>query len=306
MVISFKVNIIRNLFLAIRPNQWTKNILVFLAPLFAFSFETNTLLVSIKAFIAFCLISSSIYLINDSIDKNKDKKHPTKKFRVIASGLVSIPSAIKLSLILLLISLFIGFSLNNSFVLILVLYFFVQILYCFKLKHLPIIEFFCVASGFIMRSIAGGVAADIFISSWFLLSVGMLSLFLAVEKRKAEILNLKNSKVITRNVLKSYSLNLINKFESVLTSSTVMTYSLWAYGPSIGGSKSPYMIITIPLVMLGIFRYQMLSDIKQNKIYSKTKISLLETPEKVILTDKPIQMILFIWISIIIYVGFFN
>ena len=157
-----------------------------------------------------------------------------------------------------------------------------------------------------MRSIAGGVAADIFISSWFLLSVGMLSLFLAVEKRKAEILNLKNSKVITRNVLKSYSLNLINKFESVLTSSTVMTYSLWAYGPSIGGSKSPYMIITIPLVMLGIFRYQMVSDIKQNKIYSKTKISLLETPEKVILTDKPIQMILFIWISIIIYVGFFN
>ena len=93
------MNIIKNLFLASRPNQWTKNVLVFLAPLFAFSFEIQTLLTSIKAFIGFCLISSSIYLINDSIDKDKDKEHPTKKFRAIASGLVSIKSAFILSLV---------------------------------------------------------------------------------------------------------------------------------------------------------------------------------------------------------------
>jgi len=297
------VSIIKNLFLASRPNQWTKNLLVFLAPLFAFSFDTQTLLTSIKAFIAFCLISSSIYLINDSIDKNKDKEHPTKKFRAIASGLVSIKSAFLLSLVYLSLSLFIGFSINIFFGFILVLYFLVQILYCFKLKQIPIIEFFCIASGFILRSVAGGVAANIFISSWFLLSVGMLSLFLAVEKRKAEIVNLQNSKLNTRKVLKSYSLTLINKFEAVLTSSTIMTYSLWAYGPSIGGSKSPFMIITIPLVMLGIFRYQMLSDIKQNRILKKSNINL-ETPEKIIFTDKPIQIIVFSWLLIIIYIGF--
>lgn len=297
------MNIIKNLFLASRPNQWTKNLLVFLAPLFAFSFETQTLLTSIKAFIAFCLISSSIYLINDSIDKNKDKEHPTKKFRAIASGLVSIKSAFLLSLVYLSLSLFIGFSINIFFGFILVLYFLVQILYCFKLKQIPIIEFFCIASGFILRSVAGGVAANIFISSWFLLSVGMLSLFLAVEKRKAEIVNLRNSKLNTRKVLKSYSLTLINKFEAVLTSSTIMTYSLWAYGPSIGGSKSPLMIITIPLVMLGIFRYQMLSDIKQNRILKKSNINL-ETPEKIIFTDKPIQIIVLSWLLIIIYIGF--
>jgi len=297
------VNIIKNLFLASRPNQWTKNLLVFLAPLFAFSFDTQTLLTSIKAFIAFCLISSSIYLINDSIDKNKDKEHPTKKFRAIASGLVSIKSAFLLSLVYLSLSLFVGFSINIFFGFILVLYFLVQILYCFKLKQIPIIEFFCIASGFILRSVAGGVAANIFISSWFLLSVGMLSLFLAVEKRKAEIVNLQNSKLNTRKVLKSYSLTLINKFEAVLTSSTIMTYSLWAYGPSIGGSKSPLMIITIPLVMLGIFRYQMLSDIKQNRILKKSNINL-ETPEKIIFTDKPIQIIVLSWLLIIIYIGF--
>ena len=280
---------------------------MFLAPLFAFSFERETFLVCIKAFIAFCLISSSIYLINDSIDKNKDKKHPTKKFRLIASGLVSIKSAIKLSITLLFFSFLIGFSLNSFFGLLLVLYFLVQILYCFKLKHLPIIEFFCVASGFIMRSIAGGVASGIFISPWFVSSVGMLSLFLVVEKRKAEILNLKNSKLITRNVLKSYSLPLINKYESVLTSSIVFTYSLWAYGQSIGGSQqTPYMIFTIPLVMLGIFRYQMLSEMKQIKNDKKSKINLLETPEKIIFEDKPIQIIVSSWFSIIICMTFFT
>ena len=297
------MSIIKNLFLAGRPNQWTKNLLVFLAPLFAFSFDTQTLLTSIKAFIAFCLISSSIYLINDSIDKDKDKKHPTKKFRAIASGVVSIKSAFILSLVYFSLSFIIGFSINIFFGFILILYFLVQILYCFKLKHIPIIEFFCIASGFILRSVAGGVAAKIFISSWFLLSVGMLSLFLAVEKRKAEIVNLQNSKFDTRKVLKSYSLTLINKFEAVLTSSTIMTYSLWAYGPSIGGSKSPFMIITIPLVMLGIFRYQMLSDIKQNRIFKKSDINL-ETPEKIIFTDKPIQIIVLSWLLIIIYIGF--
>ena len=297
------MSIIKNLFLASRPNQWTKNLLVFLAPLFAFSFETQTLITSIKAFIAFCLISSSIYLINDSIDKDKDKEHPTKKFRAIASGLVSIKSAFILSLVYFSLSFIIGFSLNIFFGFILVLYFLVQILYCFKLKHIPIIEFFCIASGFILRSVAGGVAANIFISSWFLLSVGMLSLFLAVEKRKAEIVNLQNSKLNTRKVLKSYSLTLINKFEAVLTSSTIMTYSLWAYGPSIGGSKSPFMIITIPLVMFGIFRYQMLSDIKQNRILKKSNINL-ETPEKIIFTDKPVQIIVLSWLLIIIYIGF--
>ena len=297
------MSIIKNLFLAGRPNQWTKNLLVFLAPLFAFSFDTQTLLTSITAFIAFCLISSSIYLINDSIDKDKDKEHPTKKFRAIASGLVSIKSAFILSLVYFSLSFAIGFSINIFFGFILVLYFLVQILYCFKLKHIPIIEFFCIASGFILRSVAGGVAANIFISSWFLLSVGMLSLFLAVEKRKAEIVNLRNSKLNTRKVLKSYSLTLINKFEAVLTSSTIMTYSLWAYGPSIGGSKSPFMIITIPLVMLGIFRYQMLSEIKQNRILKKSNINL-ETPEKIIFTDKPIQIIVLSWLLIIIYIGF--
>lgn len=267
------------------------------------SFNIQILIVSIKAFISFSLLSSSIYLLNDSIDKNKDKQHPIKKFRVIASDLISIKSAIKSSLILLIISLLIGFSLNNFFAFLMILYFVIQIFYCFRLKNIPLIEFFCVASGFIIRSIAGGVASEIFISSWFLLTVGFLSLFIAVEKRKAEILTFNKIELITRDVLKSYSVSLLNKFESVLTSSIVITYSLWAYGPSVGGSRSQYMLITIPLVILGIFRYQILSDINQNSPSSISKRNLLETPEQIILLDRPLQIIISMWLCISISIG---
>jgi len=295
---------IQPLIKACRINQWTKNSIVFLAPFFGFSFELSILISSIKAFLSFCLISSSIYLINDCIDKNKDIKHPIKRYRPIASGLISKFSAIIFSLILLVISLTIGASLNNYIIALIILYFLIQLMYCLFLKEIPLIEFFCIASGFVIRSIAGGIATGAFISYWFLLSVGMLSLFLALEKRKAEILNMQITKIITRNVLKSYSLSLINKLESVLTSCTVMTYSLWCFGPQVGGATSPLMIITIPLVILGIFRYQMLSEISQNSKDEKYKISLLESPENVLIKDKPIQIVVSTWLLITIYIGF--
>tara|TARA_Y100001978_G_scaffold203433_1_gene229284 strand:+ start:2139 stop:3071 length:933 start_codon:yes stop_codon:yes gene_type:complete len=297
-------NKIRNLLLASRPKQWTKNLIVFLAPLFAFTFESSIWLRSSQAFISFCFISSSIYLINDCIDKRIDKKHPEKKYRAIASGLVSTKAAVRLSLIFLILSLWIGFNLNIGVGFILIFYYSIQILYCFYLKNIPLLEFFCIASGFIMRSILGGVASNIEISPWFLLSVGMLSLFLAIEKRKAELVNGNKNNLIMRKVLKNYSLPLINKFESVLSTCTVMTYSLWAYGPIIGGAKSPLMIITVPFVILGIFRYQMLSELNdEGKKNSNVKVNILETPENVILNDKPIQIIVASWLLIIISIG---
>ena len=287
-----------------RPNHWQKNLIVFLAPLFVFSLESQIWINSLKAFFAFCLVSSSIYLINDCIDKKSDLKHPIKKNRVIASSLVSVRSAFKLSIILLFLSLLIGFNINNLFASTLVVYYLIQILYCFYLKHVPLIEFFCLGSGFILRSIAGGVSSKIIISPWFLLSIGMLSLFLAVEKRKAELLNQRYEKTISRKVLKSYSLNLLSKFESVLSTCTIMTYSLWAYGPIIGGAKSSWMILTIPFVILGVFRYQMLSENKSQENEFTFSTNILETPELVILHDKPIQIIVLCWLFITSFLGF--
>lgn len=277
--------------------------MVFSSTLFAFSDNYLIWLVAGKVFISFCLISSSIYLLNDSIDKKSDKKHPQKKFRPIASGQVNIKSAICLSLFLAAVSFLIGVQIKNSFVILLIIYYIIQVLYCFYLKKVAIIELFCVASGFILRAISGAVAANISISPWFILSVGMLSLFLVVEKRKAEIFTFKNDKNYNRVVLESYSLPLINKFESVLTSSTVITYSLWAFGPLIGGAKSQWMILTIPLVLLGIFRYQMLSE-KFNKLDSNSyKINLLETPENVIKKDKPMLVIIISWLIFTLFIG---
>ena len=288
--------------MACRPNQWSKNLIVFLAPLFSFSFESQIWIAAIKSFIAFCMVSSSIYLVNDSIDKKNDKKHPKKKNRIIASGKISIGDAITLSLALSIISFLISFYLNIYLGFIILLYYIIQISYCFYLKNIPIIEFFCIAIGFIIRSIAGGVASTTIISYWFILSIALLSLYLAIEKRKAEIINTRNSKLITRKVLKSYSLSIMNKFETIFTSCLVMTYSLWSYGPMIGGSKSQWMMITIPLVLLGILRYQMLSDnLSNSKDYN-----FLENPEKVIFIDKPIQIIVLSWLFSTMFIGFFT
>ena len=255
---------------------------------------------AIQSFIAFCLISSSIYLVNDSIDKKHDKKHPKKKFRIIASGKISIRTAITLSILLSSISFLISFNLNIYLGSIILLYYITQISYCFYLKNIPIIEFFCIAVGFIIRSIAGGVASSTIISYWFILSIGLLSLYLAIEKRKAEIINTRNSELVTRKVLKSYSLSIMNKFETIFTSCLVMTYSLWSFGPMIGGSKSQLMMITIPPVLVGILRYQMLSD----NFHNSKDYNYLENPEKVIFIDKPIQITVLSWLFITVAIGF--
>lgn len=296
-----KIDRLTNILKACRLNQWTKNLIVFLAPLFAFSGEYSLWISTFEGFLSFCLISSSIYLINDCVDKESDKSHPRKSLRPIASGLVPIKSAIIISILLLIMSLFIGINLNSDFLLILICYFIIQILYCFKLKRIPLIEFFCISSGFILRSTSGGVAAGIYISPWFFLSVGMLSLYLAIVKRKAELILIQSEYRKTREVLKSYSLGLIDKYESILSSCIIMTYSLWAYGPSVGGAKSPWMIITVPIVIIGIFRYQMLGEAK-----NQNKANIIETPEKVILHDNPMKIIIFFWLIITIYIGILN
>lgn len=297
---NHKVKKIKALFQACRPNQWTKNLIIFSIPIFAFSKEPLIWFTTFKSFLVFCIVSSSIYLINDCIDKKEDKKHPWKKLRPIASDLVSINSALLLSFSLLFIGLIIAMTLNQNFLYILVFYIILQISYCFYLKNIPLVEFFCIASGFIIRSVAGGLASELFISSWFFLCLGMLSLFIALEKRKAEILTLNNLNILTRKVLNKYSIKLIDKFQSILSSCTVITYSLWTINPIVGNYKSPWMILTIPLVIMGIFRYQMIGE---RFIDSNKTQNILETPENVIIYDRPIQIIIFSWLFIIIFIG---
>ena len=180
----------------------------------------------------------------------------------------------------------------------------IQISYCIKLKKEPLLDIFCLAAGFLIRATSGAVATNLFISPWFLLSTGLLALFLAIEKRKAELkISIEVGK-IERDVLKRYSLPLLNRLENLVATSTFVSYMLWASGPVLNGAKSSAMLFTVPFVLLGIFRYQLLSDPDEIKRKNQTNnFYSPENPEEVLLKDKGIKLILISWLFLAIVIG---
>ena len=201
------------LMVACRPRQWPKNLLVFAAPLFAFRFETDVWLRAGGALAAFCLISSAIYLLNDCLDVQADRAHPSKRHRPIAAGLVSVPTSLATGVVLAAASLSLATLITPALAGVILLYGLIQVGYCFQLKRMPLLDLFCIASGFLLRAIAGVVAGGFGFSPWFLLTVGLLALFLAIEKRKAELRVAQDLGVITRKVLERYSLPLLLRLE---------------------------------------------------------------------------------------------
>lgn len=292
---------------SIRPKHWIKNLLVFSAPLLAFKLNTDIWLSAIGSFIAFSLMASSIYLINDCKDINIDKLHPKKKFRPIAAGKLSISNALVTAFALFVLALFLAYSLNTIFFSTLLLYGFIQIIYCLRLKKEPLLDIFCISSGFLIRSISGGIAGNLYISPWFILSVGLLALFLALEKRKAELRVFELNGFLTRDVLKKYSMPLLLRLESIVSTGSFITYSLWASGPKLQGASSSWMLLTVPLVLLGIFRYQYLSDpFILNKINNKYSQIDCENPVNVLFNDKLIRVIILSWILAIFIISNLN
>lgn len=283
---------------ALRPRQWTKNLVVFAAPLFAFSLNLQSLLGSSLAFALFCCLSSSFYLINDVMDVEADRRHPVKCKRPIASGLVSIPVAIAMSLVLLSGSLSIGWLQSPALGATLIAYALLQVAYNLKLKRAAILDIVAIATGFVLRAYAGAAATGLFVSSWFLLCTAMLALFLGIEKRKAELRLLQIRGGKTRAVLKRYSMSLLTRMEGMVTSGAVMSYALWSSGPYVRGASTPWMLITLPFVLYGIFRYQLLSDPRENFYETgsdQEKGECSERPEEVLLTDLPILITVIGW-----------
>ena len=283
-------------FISARPKHWAKNILVFAAPLFAFNIDINTLVFSLNAFLSFCLVSSGIYFLNDVLDFERDRLHPVKKNRPIASRLISRKIALICSIIFLITGLVQAFITMPALALIILAYSLIQVLYCLYLKNIALIDILCISSGFLLRALAGGIN-DNDLSPWFILSVGFLALFLAVEKRKAELRYVLNVGNITRKVLERYSLPLLNRIENIVSTSSIITYSLWASGPELNGAKSSWMLITIPFVLSGIFRYQLLSDPKESGRRLIQTNSLIDTqsPEEVLIKDKGIRISVISW-----------
>jgi len=289
---------------ACRPQQWTKNLLVFAAPLFAFRFEVAVWLPAGAALAAFCLISSAIYLLNDCLDVAADRAHPTKCKRPIAAGLVSVPAALATAAVLAVVSLSLAAAVSVPLAGVVLVYGLIQVGYCLQFKRMPLLDLFCIASGFLLRAIAGGVAADLPLSPWFLLTVGLLALFLAIEKRKAELRVIQDRGVITRAVLERYSLPLLLRLESTVATSAFMSYSLWAAGPALRGAPTSWMLLTVPFVLVGIFRYQLLSDpdeAERRRTLDSEHSS--EKPEDILLNDRGIRFTLAGWLATTAVIG---
>ena len=300
----FNPKVFKELYIVSRPRQWTKNLIIYAAFLFTFNFEFSYFIFSTKAFICFCLISSTIYTLNDILDRNSDRLHNTKKLRPIASGKLSLKIAKIYFFSILILSLSLSLSVSKLLFCSVLSYFVIQLMYCLGLKRQPILDIFCIAIGFILRAVSGISFDGVLPSHWFLLSLGLLALFLAIEKRKAELRTTITTGVVTRKVLLRYSLPLLQRLESLVACSAFMSYTLWSSGPSLNGASTSWMLLSIPFVLAGIFRYQLLSDpeeFQRRKIIFPDKNT--ENPEEILLTDKGIQLSIIGWLITVLLVG---
>jgi len=287
-----------------RPRQWPKNLLVYASALFSFRSDQQIWFNSTVALVSFCLISSTIYLVNDIIDLEADRAHPSKCRRPIASGDLPVPFALAAAAVLFCASLAVAASVSQGLAGVILAYALIQLAYCLQLKRQPLLDIFCIASGFLLRALAGLVATGLGASPWFLLTIGLLALFLAVEKRKAELRISIERGVVTRHVLMRYSLPLLQRLESLVASSAFMAYALWSAGPTLKGAPTSWMLLSVPFVLVGIFRYQLLSDPEESERRAGANPDqTTEKPEEILLGDRGIHLILLGWLLTVVVVG---
>lgn len=261
----------------IRPRSWLKNGFIF-APLFfaGLVFDAKKFLLTTEVFILFCLVASAVYVINDLIDLDQDKKHITKKNRPLASGTLTILQGRILVGLLLLATLVCGLIVSKPILLYVGAYFILNILYSYILKKIPIIDILCISLFFLIRIMAGGIAADIRISLWLIVCTIFVSLFLITGKRLAEFDHKER-----RSVLKSYSEDFLKILLVISATLCIISYSFYA----LFILDSYLAIMSILFVMFGVFRYILL-------VYTSGKA---EYPEKVVIEDKPILISCILW-----------
>ena len=299
---------------AVRPRQWIKNVAVFAPIVFTGQlFNFPLLLTSVAAFVIFCFVSSGSYLINDILDIERDRQHPFKKLRPIASGKITTPVAFFTSFILVATGFLWAFSINTPFFLAILSFFLLHMFYSFVLKHLPVLDIMAIAFGYFIRVYAGEFATGYHLPIWLSLCVMSLSLFLAIGKRRAELtllLGYSGTALKTRPTLGHYSERLLDVYTGMFANSTWITYAFYTFleKPPIMSQRinalfldffpditeRKWLMITIPFVLFGIMRYMQL-------IYEKQEG---ESPEKVVTTDIPLLLTALLYgltVIIIIY-----
>jgi 4-hydroxybenzoate polyprenyltransferase len=276
------------IFKALRPTQWIKNGFILIPLLFAKKvFEYDSFLRSISAVAAFCLLVGGIYLINDIVDLESDRRHPVKRYRPVAAGHISPWFARLTACLLIFSSLLWAAHLGRGFLLAVLIYLSIQLLYTYGLKGVVILDIFCIAAGFFLRVVAGALAINVVISHWLIICSVLISMFLALAKRRHELMSLGEIEAANhRKVLGKYSLYLLDQMIVVITACTLLSYMLYCFSSeTIEKFGTDHMIFSSPFVLFGIFRYLYLVH-KENKGGA---------PEKVLISDRPLQVSVVLW-----------
>lgn len=285
-----------NLFRTMRPKQWTKNVFIFTALVFDEKlFTPSPLLKTIAAFILFCLTSSAVYLINDVVDIEKDRQHPTKRLRPLPSGKLKPSVAIAAGVLIPLVTLPLSFLLDLYFGFVALAYLLTMIVYSFVLKNIIILDVLTVAAGFVLRVAAGAIVVEVErFSPWLYICATLVALFIGVSRRRHELVLLAENANEHRASLNEYSLPLLDQMIAVATSATVIAYSLYTFSaPNLPPNHA--MMLTIPFVLYGIFRYLYLIHVKNKG----------GTPEAIFLSDLPLIIDLGLWALAVIAILYF-
>jgi 4-hydroxybenzoate polyprenyltransferase len=296
--------VLRELFITMRPRQWSKNVFAFAGVVFSRELFNHPLALAeaLLAFAIFCMASSAVYLVNDLVDVERDRAHPTKRNRPLAARRLDPRAAIVAAIVLMVVATPAAFLMSPYFGGILLAYFGLMLAYTFLLKNIVIVDLFVLAAGFVLRAAGGAVAIGVSISPWLLVCMTLLALFLGLAKRRHELLLLEEGAGTHRHILKEYSSSLLEEMISIVTASTIMAYSLysffgaeWETMPYRYTNRIPFMMLTIPLVIYAVFRYLYL-------VYQKNSGG---SPEEILLGDIPFLVNMLLWgVSVVVILYF--
>ncbi len=288
---------VKALLKTMRPKQWTKNVFVFAALVFDKKmFNMDYLGRAVAAFFLFCMVSGVVYVLNDIVDAEKDRLHPKKKNRPIASGTLPASLAAPIAAAILVVSLILSFLLSMEFGVIILIYFLINVAYSFSLKHIVIVDVLTIAAGFVLRVAAGTVIFPIErFSPWLYVCTILLALFLALSKRRQEIVLLASKANNHRKILDEYNLRFLDEMISMVSSTTIIAYALYTFSaPNL--PKNHLMMVTVAFVIYGIFRYMYLIHVREETA----------PPDEVLLKDKPLLLDVVLWVASAVFVLYYS
>jgi 4-hydroxybenzoate polyprenyltransferase len=281
----------RALLVSLRPHQWTKNLVVLAA--LAFSkhlFDQDAVARALSAFVIFCALSGATYLLNDLLDLELDRQHPLKRLRPLPSGVLPLRVARGACLVLALGGMAASLALGARFALAALVYLALSVGYSFVLKHVVILDVLAIAIGFVVRAVAGALAIEVVFSDWLLVCTILLALFLALSKRRHELVTLENA-TGHRRILAEYSPYLLDQMVSVVTASCLTAYAFYTLAPdTIEKYRTDRLSLTIPFVIYGIFRY----------LYLVHRREQGGSPSDLLLTDRPLLLAVALWAAAVV------